>query len=135
MRQKSRKKMQARTIILSRYAPTTGPWYQQIKAQLSRIICLASRKHSRMLLVNEVITMQAHMSKHTTNASFYTNSGTVEIDNRCSGYMSNKSSDFDGKLRTVKRVIKGFGGSRTYNVMMGTIKWKLEEDSGKVHTF
>ena len=49
--------------------------------------------------------------------------------------MSNKSSDFDGKLGPVKRVIKGFGGSRTYNVMMGTIKWKVEDDSGKVQTF
>ena len=28
VRQKSRKKMQARTIILSRYAPNTGPWHQ-----------------------------------------------------------------------------------------------------------
>ena len=49
--------------------------------------------------------------------------------------MSNKSTDFDGELRPAKRVIKGFGGSRTYNVIMGTIKWKVEDDSGKVHTF
>ena len=42
--------------------------------------------------------------------------------------MSNKSSDFDGELRPVKLVIKGFGGSPTYNVMMGTIKWKVVED-------
>ena len=65
------------------------------------------------------------MSKHTTNASFDTDSGPVGIDNQCSGCKSNKSSDFDGELRPVKRVIKGFGGSRTYNVMMGTIKWKV----------
>ena len=26
------------------------------------------------------------------------------------------------------RRIKGFGGSRTYNVMMGTIKWKVKDD-------
>ena len=128
VRQKLRYKMQARTIILSRYAPTTGPLNQQTKAQLSRKLRLASRKHIQTLLVNEVIMMQAHMSKHTTNASFDTDSGTVGIDNRCSGCMSNKSSDFDGKLRPVKRVIKGFGGSHTYNVMMGTIKWKVEDD-------
>ena len=72
--------------------------------------------------------MQAHMSKHTTNASFDTYSVPVGIDNQCSGCMSNKSSDFDDELRPVKRVIKGFGGSRTYNVMMGTIKWKVEDD-------
>ena len=66
VRQKSRKKMQARTIILSRYAPTTGPWHQRTKTQLPRRLRLASCKHSRTLLVNEVITMQSHMSKHTT---------------------------------------------------------------------
>ena len=49
--------------------------------------------------------------------------------------MSNKSSNFDGELQPVNRVIKGFGGSRTYTVMMGTVKWKVEDDSGKVHTF
>ena len=98
VRQKSRKKMQARTIILSRYAPTAGPWHQRTKTQLSRRLRLASRKHSRMLLVNGVIMMQAHMSKHTTNASFDTDSGPVGIDNQCSGCMSNKSSDFDGIL-------------------------------------
>ena len=135
VRQKPRKKMQARTIILSRYAPNTGTWHQRTKAQLSRRLRLASRKHSRTLLANEVITIQAHMIKHTTNASFDTDSGPVGIDNQCSSCMYNKSSDFDGELRPVKPVIKGFGGSRTYNVMMGTIKWKVEEDLGKVHTF
>ena len=44
------------------------------------------------------------MSKHITNASFDTDSGPVGIDNRCSGCMSNKSSDFDGKLQPVKQV-------------------------------
>ena len=127
--------MQSRTIILSGYAPTTGPWHQRTKAQLSRRLRLASHKHSRTLLVNEVITMQAHMSNNTTNASFDTDLGPVVIDNQCSSCMSNNSSDFDGKLRPVKRFIKGFGGSRTYNVMMGTIKWKVEDNSGKVHTF
>ena len=67
-RQNSRKKMQARTIILSTYAPTTVPWHQQTKAQLSRRLRLASRKHSRTLLANEVITIQAHMIKHTAKA-------------------------------------------------------------------
>ena len=80
------------------YIPTTGPWHQQTKAQLSRRLHLASRKHSRTLLVNKVITMQSHMSKHTTNASFDTDSGPVGIYNRCSGCMSNTSFDFDGKL-------------------------------------
>ena len=45
VRQKARKKIQARTLILSRYARTTGPWHQWNKAQLSRRIRLASRKH------------------------------------------------------------------------------------------
>ena len=135
MRQKSRKKTHARAIFLCGYSPTTGTWHQRTKAQLSRRLRLAPRKHSQTLLENEVITMQAHMSKHTTNASFDTDSGPRGIDNRCRGCMSNKSSKFDGELLPVKQFIKDFGGSRTYNVMVGTIKWKVEEDSGKVHTF
>ena len=49
--------------------------------------------------------------------------------------MSDKASNFDGKLRPVKLIIKGFGGSKTYNVMMRTLKWKIEDDDGKIHTF
>ena len=70
VRQNTRKKMQARTIILSRYAPITGPWNQRTKGQLFRRFRLASRKHKQTLLANEVITMQAHMSKHTCNVHF-----------------------------------------------------------------
>ena len=68
VRQKSRKKTHARAIILRRYSPTTGTWHQQTKAQLPRRLHLAPRKHIQTLLANEVITMQDHMSKHTTNA-------------------------------------------------------------------
>ena len=98
VRQNSGKKAHASTIILRRYSPTTASWHQRTKAQLSRKLRLAPRKHSQTLLANEVITMQARMSKHTTNASFDTDSGPVGIDNKFSGCMSNKSSDFDGKL-------------------------------------
>ena len=79
VRQKSRKKKHARTIILRVYSPATSTWHQRTKAQLSRRLRLAPRKHSRTLLANEFITMQAYMSKHTTNASFDTDSGTVGI--------------------------------------------------------
>ena len=81
VRKKSRKKKHTRAIILRRYSPTSGTWHQLTKSQLSRRLRLAPRKHSRTLLANEVITMQAHMSKHTTNASFDTDSGPVGIDN------------------------------------------------------
>ena len=114
--QKSRKKRTKRASI--RYSP-----------------CTMAHRRTRAVLVNEVIAMQTHMSKHTNNASFDTDSGSVGIDNRCSGCMSDKASDFDGELRPVKRTIKGFGGSKTYNVMMGTLKWKIEDDDGKIHTF
>ena len=68
VRQKSRKKIHAGAIILHRYSPTTGTWHQQTRTQLSRRLRLAPRKHIQTLLANEVITIQAHMSKHTTNA-------------------------------------------------------------------
>jgi hypothetical protein len=40
-----------------------------------------------------------------------------------------------GELRPVARAIKGFGGTHTPEVQMGTIKWKWLDDEGVEHTF
>ena len=62
-------------------------------------------------------------------------SGMIGIDNRCSACMSHIPSDFIGPLHPSDRTIKGFGGTRHYNVFKGTIKWHWEDDNGKVHQF
>ena len=57
------------------------------------------------------------------HAIFDTDSAPVGVDNRCSGCISHKVTDFIGELVDCNRVIKGFGSTRTTNIKMGTIKW------------
>ena len=49
--------------------------------------------------------------------------------------MSHEAADFTGELKDCKRVIKGFGGTRHYNIKVGTIKWHWEDDHGRIHKF
>jgi len=65
-----------------------------------------------------------------------TDSFLIGIDNRCSGCMSHKKADFlPETLNPIPGYIKGFGGARTTNVQMGTIKWSIQADDGSVTTF
>lgn len=68
-------------------------------------------------------------------ACFDTDSGQIGVDNRCSGCISTYKEDFVGTLRNSDRVIKGFGGTRTTGVMIGTVRWKWTDDNGAVHAF
>ena len=71
--------------------------------------------------------------QHT--ARFDTDSAPIGVDNRCSGCISHEISDFLDDLRPSNRVIKGFGGARTVNVMTGTLRWQWADDTGAVSTF
>ena len=82
-----------------------------------------ANKFLRRLVVMQVLAFQAHSSKHANTVAFDTDSGPVGIDNRASGCMSGNVDDFIGTLQPVSRTIKGFGGSRVYNVSICTLKW------------
>ena len=64
---------------------------------------------------------------------FDTDSTPCGVDNRASGCMSDNPQDFEGPLQDCACSIKGFGGTRVYNVKTGTIKWYIEDDDGVVH--
>ena len=66
---------------------------------------------------------------------FDTDSVEFGIDNRCSACISDRTSDFLDDLQPTKRIIKGFAGSRTSNVQVGTMKITIEDDDGKPTTF
>ncbi len=72
-------------------------------------------------------------SRRMTNI-FDTDSGQVGIDSRCSSTISHKKEDFGNSLRPCNKVVTGFGGNTVSNVMTGTIKWRIEDDSGRVHS-
>ena len=68
--------------------------------------------------------------RRMANSTFDTDSGTVGIDNRASGCFSHVIDDFVGPVRDCNRIVKGFGGSKTSNVKIGTLKWSWEDDKG-----
>ena len=81
----------------------------------------------------KVMVLSATTVAHN-HASFDTDSSPVGVDNRCSKFISHKVTDFIGKLVDCNRTIKCFGGTRTTNIKMGTIKWSWLDDKGMVTT-
>ena len=82
-----------------------------------------------------VMAHQGQRERSALRAQFDTDSTRIGIDNRCTACIADESKFFVGALRPVTRTIKGFGGSQTSDIMMGTIKWKWLDDEGVEHTF
>jgi hypothetical protein len=82
------------------------------------------------------VAMRAEGSSLNKNClTFDTDSGPIGVDNRCTGCISHHIEDFEGPLRDSNRAIKGFGGSCTTNIKIGTIMWKWDDDTGRTHKF
>ncbi len=97
---------------------------------------ITSNNRWKSLVVCAAVAMQASGSSQYDNmAMFDTDSEPIGVDNRCTGCISNKVEDFEGPLIESGRSIKGFGGSRTSNVMIGTIVWRWQDDNGTIHKF
>jgi hypothetical protein len=64
-----------------------------------------------------------------------TDSNTIGVDNRCSACISDRLEDFLYPPQPCQRTIKGFGGAKTTNVMIGTILWEWPDNTGKIHRF
>ena len=73
------------------------------------------------LCAYSVVALEAKANKRTNIARFDTDSAPVGIDNRCTGCISHVAEDFIGPLHDSGKALKGFGGSRTQNVKVGTI--------------
>ena len=93
-----------------------------------------SRPKRRIPITSLAVMVLAASAKRSHKSVFDTDSAAVGIDNRASGCFSHVVTDFVGPLRDCHRVVKGFAGSRTSNVKMGTLKWSWENDKGVATT-
>jgi hypothetical protein len=114
-----------------------GTWMDKqinVRRRVARTVHHHHHRYKQTMLAMSVLAMHAHA--HTERPTrFDTDSAIVGIDNRCSGCISHVREDFIGLLRPTTRVIKGFGGSRTMNVSIGTLRWRWEDDQGRHHEF
>jgi hypothetical protein len=93
------------------------------------------RRHELICL--QVIAMSAQNKYAQSNIMphiFDTDSSLIGIDNRASACMSDHIQDFCGPLTPTNRIVRGFAGTKTTNVQIGTIQWRIEDDNGKVST-
>jgi hypothetical protein len=87
------------------------------------------------ILACTAIAMSAEDTEATSRrARFDTDSVKWGIDNRASYCISHDKKDFVGPLTRVPKSIVTFGGRKIDEVYRGTIRFRWEDDDGKVHT-
>jgi len=64
--------------------------------------------------------------------TFDTDSFPILVDNCCSASITNDLQDFIAPPRTTSTTIEGYSGKSTAT-KIGTVKWKIKDDKGKVH--
>ena len=94
-----------------------------------------SPKRRRAWVCLPAMAMGVNSPSYENVIRFDTDSAPVGIDNRCTGCISHVAQDFVGPLKDSNKAIKGFGGTRTENVKVGTLAWKWEDDDGKTSKF
>ncbi len=67
-----------------------------------------------------ILAMEILTNKVERSTILDTDSKAIGIDNRCSAYLSGFVEDFEGPLEATNRVMKGFRGTQTANVLKGT---------------
>ena len=98
---------------------------------------IASRRKavSRTWLRLNASNVKPNNNKSNTNSHlqpFDSDSYNIAIDNCASANFTNDLNDYINK-RTTKAVVQGIGSKQLSTV--GTVEWKIQDDSGKTHTF
>ena len=118
-------------------------WMKRKVDQISKSICSIlttyGNKHESKqyvkILTYSVMAIEAKANMKTNSVRFDTDSAPVGIDNQCTGCISHVAEDFVGQLRDSDKSIKGFGGSRTSQIKIGTLSWKWMDNEGKESKF
>ncbi len=110
-------------------------WTQPIFSYITKFYNSLTNRQPHDLIAMPAVAMQANVKQSERVTIFDTDTQWIGVDNRCSGCTSHIKSDFVGRLNPTKRTIKGFAGSRTVNVSIGTLRWEWKDDNGTTHTF
>ena len=80
-----------------------------------------------------VLTLTKESKGDLQPCQFDSNSFLIGIDNHATKMISNDKSHFIGPIRPTNIGVKGFGNNMVKASGKGTVKWKIEDDEGKVH--
>ena len=79
------------------------------------------RKKILMSIACTATAMKAELDKRLNVVPFDSDSAPVGVDNRCSACISYIPEDFTGDLEDSDRTVKGFAGSKTTGIKVGTL--------------
>ena len=125
-------------ILLNNNMQTYGkPRTYSVRTHRPVKIQLTNKPYKPKAIAMIALAMQTQATYNASahNITFDTDSRPIGIDNRCTACISHKVEDFTGPLIDTNRNIKGFGGTRTSNLKLGTLKWRWEDDKGITHKF
>ena len=96
---------------------------------------MTARRRCIALMSAQIIEAKAAMDKERKiRMEFDTDSFDILIDNCCSHTLTNDIKDYiEPPVKSTVRV-RGYNGS-TNSTMVGTVKWKIKDDKGKIHSF
>lgn len=106
-----------------------------VRKQLLELKRQSCTRRSQLLAFWAVAMTASTNNDQARSVHFDTDSGEVGIDNRCSGCISSFIDDFEGPLEESGRIIKGFGETKTRNIMMCTLVWSWLDDGEMEHKF
>jgi hypothetical protein len=103
-------------------------YYKRRKAMAAHRRCIALKS-------TQIIDARSALDKERRlRMEFDTDSFDILIDNCCSPTLTNDINDYvEPPVKSTVRV-RGYNGS-TSSTMVGTVKWKIKDDKGKVHSF
>lgn len=100
-----------------------------------RLIPPKYQKPAHRYIVNSRKSHCKHRICYSTSNHFKfdTDSFLIGIDNHSSMSISNKKSDFIGKISPCEAEIKSFGGNKLKASGTGTVEWKILDDVNNLH--
>ena len=71
--------------------------------------------------------------RHAQQVTFDSDSYDIMVDNCCSYSITNNLADYITAPTTAHVQVRGYVGATSNANKVGTVKWKIEDDAGKVH--
>ncbi|KAL7563769.1 hypothetical protein ACA910_020453 [Epithemia clementina (nom. ined.)] len=114
----------------TRQSSSTGyPLGYQRKKRLKRLIF-----HSSWCAPTQADSVpQADTATATTKCTMDSDTVEITIDNCCSTSITNSMKDFVMPPKAIKGRVRGLSGAPLQATHVGTVLWRLEDDTGQVH--
>jgi hypothetical protein len=114
--------------------PTPYGYRKWVRRKKARRLCITKHKS---LTTSHIPMIEARTTtkRQVRRLFFDTDSFPILVDNCCSRSITNNIKDFIDPPRDTMTKINGYNGLSNKPLQVGTVKWPIRDDKGKVHDF